>query len=45
MNLHESDFPVIKIDFEGTILYANKAALGIIQTGVRRQPEASRQHA
>jgi hypothetical protein len=31
MNLHESDFPIIKIDFEGTILYANKAALGIIQ--------------
>jgi hypothetical protein len=31
INLHESDSPVIKIDFEGTILYANKAALGIIQ--------------
>ncbi len=31
INLHESKFPVIKIDFEGTILYANKAALGIIQ--------------
>ena len=31
LNLHESKFPVIKIDFEGTILYANKAALGVIQ--------------
>ena len=31
INLHESKFPVIKIDFEGTILYANKAAFGIIQ--------------
>ncbi len=31
INLHESNYPVIKIDFEGTILYANKAALGIIQ--------------
>ena len=31
INLHDADFPVIKIDFEGTILYANKAALGIIQ--------------
>jgi len=31
MNLHESSFPVIKIDFEGTILYANKAAFGLIK--------------
>jgi hypothetical protein len=31
INLRESKFPVIKIDFEGTILYANKAALAIIQ--------------
>ncbi|MCX6290996.1 MAG: hypothetical protein NT126_04465 [Bacteroidetes bacterium] len=31
VNLHEHNFPVIKIDFEGTILYANKAALKIIQ--------------
>ena len=31
INIHDSNFPVIKIDFEGTILYANKAALGIIQ--------------
>ncbi len=31
INLHESDFPVIKIDFEGTILYANKAAFGLIR--------------
>lgn len=31
INLHDSDYPVIKLDFEGTILYANKAALGIIQ--------------
>lgn len=31
LNLKKSNFPVIKIDFEGTILYANKAALGIIQ--------------
>jgi hypothetical protein len=31
INLHESKFPVIKLDFEGTILYANKAALTIIQ--------------
>ena len=31
INLHDANSPVIKIDFEGTILYANKAALGIIQ--------------
>jgi hypothetical protein len=31
INLHESLFPVIKIDFEGTILYANKAAFGLIR--------------
>lgn len=31
INLHESLFPVIKIDFEGTILYANKAAMGLIR--------------
>lgn len=31
INLHESVFPVIKIDFEGTILYANKAAFGLMQ--------------
>jgi hypothetical protein len=30
-NFHESKFPVIKIDFEGTILYANKAAFGLIR--------------
>lgn len=31
INLNKSNYPVIKIDFEGTILFANKAALGIIQ--------------
>ena len=31
INHHESNFPVIKIDFEGTILYANKAAFGLIR--------------
>jgi len=31
INFHESTFPVIKIDFEGTILYANRAAFGLIQ--------------
>ena len=31
INLHDCKFPVIKIDFEGTILYANKAAFGLIQ--------------
>lgn len=31
INFHESHFPVIKIDFEGTILYANKAAFALIQ--------------
>lgn len=31
INLHESQYPVIKIDFEGTILYANKAAFALIQ--------------
>jgi hypothetical protein len=31
INLHESKYPVIKIDFEGTILYANKAAFGLIR--------------
>jgi len=30
-NFHESKFPVIKIDFEGTILYANNAAFELIR--------------
>jgi len=29
--INESQFPVIKIDFEGTILYANNAAVELIR--------------